>query len=216
MSDITPEILDSRYVPTPQKKYHCVPAAIQMIMRKNGLVAPSQDEIGFNLGVIIPPDAAEQFDPVRVGVEPDGCYGTHLEKPEFDFNAVANRLGWGLAMKHVPANEFESPADLAEYLSDAEEADDDVAICFDFLAMYENGKGGHVNLFDRVTPDGIRVIEPIQVAGHENNLWRIHDTGALLKAMEVHVDYLGGVWEFELTQNEVAPNIQGHGQPNSP
>ncbi|MFO0970927.1 MAG: hypothetical protein U0520_01095 [Candidatus Saccharimonadales bacterium] len=199
MSSLMPEVPDSRYAPIPQKKYHCVPACLQMILTKHELHVPSQDEIGYNLGVIVPSDEAGNFDPVRVGIEPDGCHGTHLEKPEYDFNTVARALGWGVKMTCRSPDNFTTSESLLDYLTQAEEADKDVILCYDFPALYENGSGGHTNLFDRVRPEGIRVIEPIEIAARPNYLWRTQDPTELLTAMQVHADYMGGTWEIELT-----------------
>lgn len=167
-----------------------------MILARHGLHVPSQDEIGHALGVIVPPEEAANFDPVRVGVEPDGRYGTHLEKPEYDFDTIARALGWGVKMTCRPPDTFKTPDSLTDYLAQAEEADKDIIICYD---PSKNGSGGHVNLFDRVIPEGIRVIEPAEKAALPNYLWRVQDPTELLGAMEVHTDYMGGTWEIELT-----------------
>lgn len=192
--------MDSRYVPISQKKYHCVPACVQMIMRRHGLDVPSQDLLGFNLGVVIPHEEVSDFNPVRIGAksDPNVGVGTQLAKPEYDFNTVAKRLGLGLAMTVTPPTDFASPEELTEYLRGAEQHDKDVVVCYDFPTMYQNGRNGHANLFDKVLSDEeIRLIEPIVVPEHETSLWRKTDAGLLLRSMTAHAEWMGGVWEFE-------------------
>jgi hypothetical protein len=192
-----PEITDSRYIPIPQKKYHCVPACLQMILGKLGLHVPTQDEIGYNLGVVVPPEEAANYVPVRVGVSPDGYYGTRLDNPRYDFNKVSRALGWGVKMSCLPPATFKTPDSLVDYLARAEKSDRHIIICYDFLTLYKNGGiGGHANLFDRIIPEGIRVIEPIEIVSRPDYLWRIQDPDKLLEAMRAHENYMGGIWEI--------------------
>lgn len=194
--------MDSRYTPIPQKNYHCVPACVQMIMHKHGLNVPSQDLLGYNLGVVVPQQEATHFNPVRTGQEsdPEVGVGTQLAKPEYDFNKVAKRLGLGIGMTVIPPTDFASPEELTEYLGECEHQDRDIIVCYDFSTMYHNGRNGHVNLFDRVVSEGeVRLIEPIVVPGHETSLWRKTNAGLLLRSMIAHSEWMGGVWEFEQT-----------------
>ncbi|MDR1300499.1 MAG: hypothetical protein LBK50_02215 [Candidatus Nomurabacteria bacterium] len=50
---VTPN--DSRYVPFTQQKYDCAPTSIMMIMYRNGIPLMSTEELGYRLGLVVPP-----------------------------------------------------------------------------------------------------------------------------------------------------------------
>lgn len=171
-----------------------------MILEKHGLPVPSQDVIGFNLGVVVPIEEAGDFSPVRTGMGDRVGVGTQLCEPKYDFNMVAQRLGWGLRMTCMPPSDFSSSEALLDHLVQAEREDRDVAVCYDSSTIYGGAEGGHVNLFDRALPGGlVRLIEPAVFPGYKDYLWRTASPDNLLEAMAVHVEWMGGVWEIELT-----------------
>ena len=49
-----------RYTPITEKPYCCVPAVLQMIQQRRGFDFASQDEIGYQLGLIVPPVEGDQ------------------------------------------------------------------------------------------------------------------------------------------------------------
>ncbi|MCP4260688.1 MAG: hypothetical protein GY774_24660 [Planctomycetes bacterium] len=77
--------INPKYEPITEKKYCCVPAVLQMIQVRQGLINLSQDEIGSQLGLIVPPHPENLFERVRTGPEA-GC-GTQTSKEEF---SIAN------------------------------------------------------------------------------------------------------------------------------
>ncbi len=48
--------MNPAYEPITEKEYCCVPAVLQMIQARKGLSYDSQDEIGYQLGLMVPPD----------------------------------------------------------------------------------------------------------------------------------------------------------------
>ena len=71
------------YTPVTEKPYCCIPAALQMILKRRGLQYQSQEEIGYQLGLIVPSELKHQFTQVRTGPEPNAGYGTQTSKKEF-------------------------------------------------------------------------------------------------------------------------------------
>lgn len=200
MSDL-PTIQDSRYEPIAQKEYCCVPACIQMIMQKHSLDYPTQDELAYHLGVVVPPEMAHLLNPVAVGTGPESGNGTQLLDPKYEFNTVADRLGLGIHMRYIQPAQF-SATSLLEYFKSAERTDADVIVCYDFKTRYGiEPLVGHVNLFDRITDneDPIRFIEPQATPGYEDYLWRHANAATLLGAMQAHDRWMGGVWEITTT-----------------
>jgi sulfur carrier protein ThiS len=171
-----------------------------MILRKHGMPLPSQDELGYQLGLVVPPEKANVFKPVRVGSGPEAGIGTQLYRPEYNFDTVAKKLGWGLRLSYRPPHEFLSANSLRDYLSEVETSDRDVVVCYDFSTLYKTeNTSGHVNLFDRVVSDDqVRLIEPAARSGHEDYLWRQADTSTLLTAMVANSELMGGLWDIEI------------------
>jgi len=50
-----------------EKEYCCVPAVLQMVQERRGLESSSQEEIGYQLGLIVPKEKAHLFSKVRTG-----------------------------------------------------------------------------------------------------------------------------------------------------
>lgn len=200
MSRVPPEVSDSRYEPIVQKEHCCVPACIQMVLTKHDLPVPSQDELGYHLGLVVPSEKAHLFNPVRTGPDrPSAGWGTQMHKPEYDFNVVSRQLKLGLTMTRIAPESFEDPGALVNYLAEAEEADGDVLACYDFATRYDKGRGGHVNVFDRILPDNkVRLVEPFVHPDNPDYLWREVEAAKLLLAMTVHSDHMGGLWNISV------------------
>ena len=85
---------DSRYIPLTQQPYLCVPACIQIVMYKHNIPLVPQEEIGYHLGLTVPPDAAKSFFKVRVADQPpvNSGYGTQIQTLEYEPNQAFNKL----------------------------------------------------------------------------------------------------------------------------
>ena len=69
-----------KYVPITEQPYCCVPACIQMILLRRGIPLKSQEEIGYNLGLIVPQRYKNLFGKVRTGKRPKDGWGTQTGK----------------------------------------------------------------------------------------------------------------------------------------
>src|SRR6187401_2529326 len=92
MSDVVPQ--DTRYVPFTQQSYCCVPTSIQMIMYRNGIPLIPLEELGYRLGLTVPPEDADLFYKPRVSDSPPSTagYGTQIAKEDFAPNKVFEEL----------------------------------------------------------------------------------------------------------------------------
>lgn len=75
-----------KYNPKTEKPYCCVPAVLQMIQERRGLDFASQDEIGYQLGLIVPTKKAYSFSKVRTGRMPKTGWGTQTNKKQCSIN----------------------------------------------------------------------------------------------------------------------------------
>lgn len=83
-----------RYDSITERPFCCVPAVLQMIQAKRGIRSKSQEEIGWDLGLIVPPEVKSAFTKVRTGPEPRAGYGTQTSNSEEDasgYNKILQR-----------------------------------------------------------------------------------------------------------------------------
>lgn len=186
---------DSRYVPFTQQDWCCVPTSIQMVMYRLGIPLIPAEEIGYHIGLTVPPDQAELFYDVRTSDEPPTAagYGTQIGKPGFGLNDAFKKLGIPLSFVMHPISAISTPGDLTELLREIESTDTDALLCFNHGVISGEYKpfAGHVTVFDRVIDGNIRIVD----ASWKQPKWRIVESGLLHEAMRLHGDdNSGGVW----------------------
>lgn len=123
---------NSRYIPFTQQPYCCTPASMLMVMYKLGLPLVSQEELGYHLGLTVPPEEKNLFWNVRVSDAPPTAagYGTQIQKAEFDPNKAFKKLGIPLKFIYNLIDNFDTAEQARAYLKDIEQNDRDVMICF--------------------------------------------------------------------------------------
>ena len=194
MKNIIPK--DSRYIPFTQQKLCCVPACISMIMYRHKIQLISQELLGYHLGLIVPKEELKLFWNGRTGSKPSAGYGTRINEHRFHPNKIFPKLKIPLKMIFHPIDGFLNVQEFKKYLVSIERNDKDVAVCFNWSALYgQNYSGGHLSIIDKVNlrKGEVRLIDPEYKAPK----WRIVKLEKLKKAMEVHgEDKSGGFWEF--------------------
>ena len=147
------------YTPVTEMPYSCVPAVLQMILKRRGLKYQSQEEIGYQLGLIVPSEDKDHFTKVRTGSEPKAGYGTQTSKEEFSIPNYFRKNNLPLKLtKRQPAHVQELRKCLNNFLS----CDDDVIICYNRQLLFGDGDLEHVSLiqsFDNEA-DRILIIDP--------------------------------------------------------
>ncbi len=179
-----------RYDPITEKPYCCVAAVLQMIMIRRGLRSMSQDEIGWELGLIVPPEIKSQFTKVRTGPMPPAGYGTQTSKPEFSIENYFNRHRLPLSITRV------SPSSLKELISTLKAAldrDNDVVLCFNSQRLFGEGDIEHAALIEafHYTTGQVTVVDPAIGAPKH----RIAAIDRIFETIQAHdVSALGGLW----------------------
>jgi hypothetical protein len=147
------------YSPVTEMPYSCVPAVLQMILKRRGLKYQSQEEIGYQLGLIVPSDYRHHFTRVRTGSEPKAGYGTRTSKKEFSVPNYFRKNNLPLKLtQRQPAHIQE----LRECLNNALTCGDDVIICYNRRLLFGDGDLEHVSLiqsFDNEA-DTVLIIDP--------------------------------------------------------
>lgn len=75
-----------KYLPITEQPYCCVPACIQMILLRRNMRLISQEEIGYDLGLIVPQKYKSLFKKVQMGKKPKAGWGTQTGKPVYSIN----------------------------------------------------------------------------------------------------------------------------------
>ena len=179
-----------RYDPITEKPYCCVPAVLQMILTRRGLPCTTQDDIGWDLGLIVPPEAVPEFTAVRTGPMPRAGYGTRTSKPEFSIENYFDRRRLPLSITSV------SPASLDALTSTIAAAfvqGDDIVICFNSRTLFGDGDIEHVALIESVAIDSghVTVIDPAIGASERRNT----TIAAIFETIRHHdASEIGGMW----------------------
>jgi hypothetical protein len=193
---------DSRYIPFTQQKYDCVPTSILMIMYRNGIPLLPSEELGYHLGLVVPPSDKKLYYKPRVSkTPPPSGYGTKINKAKYMPNKVFDKLGIPLKCKLILADDIKNAEDLVAILTEVEKNDTDALLCFNYSMAnelpYKNG--GHVVVFDRIINGKIRIVD----AWYKNPKWQLRDPKLLYKAIKIHGNKnAGGVWLFEKVSKE--------------
>ena len=142
-----------------EKPYCCVPAVLQMIQERRGLEFASQDEIGYQLGLIVPKEKAYLFSKVRTGRMPKTGWGTQTSKKQYSINHyfIKNNLPLKLTIYSVEAVENVSEFIIQNLLND-----NDIIICFNSQLLFGDGDVEHVSLIQEIDTENneMTVIDP--------------------------------------------------------
>ncbi|HEY1063773.1 MAG TPA: Type 1 glutamine amidotransferase-like domain-containing protein [Candidatus Saccharimonadales bacterium] len=188
---LRPEDENSRYRPISQKPYCCVPTCLQMVLEKNGLPRPTQEAIGIQLGLVVPPEFAEEFEDVPVSEKPlvSSGFGTRIQDPNYSLDSLIKKEQWPLKLTIRLASDIASEQALADILQDVETRDSDALIC------YQNDRGfGHVTVFNRMVNKEVGIIDPSPLY----DKWRTLDLTDIYRRIQKHGDAnMGGIWLLE-------------------
>lgn len=180
--------LDTRYVPFVQQPYCCVPACLQTILYKNGIPLLSQEQIGAELGLVVPLDMKHVFFNVEARKKPaaNSGFGTRIQDPNFSLEALLSKSQWPFDLEIELSGKFSSQDEFISRLGELVEADNDVMICF------QNDSGaGHVCVLDTIDDESVRVIDPAATFPK----WRTLSHGDIFEHVKAHGDdNYGGLW----------------------
>jgi len=192
---------DSRYTPLTQQPYLCVPTCIQMVMYKQNIPLIPAEEIGYQLGLTVPPDAAKSFYKVRVSEEPpvNSGYGTQIQTPEYEPNQAFEKLKIPFKFTKRLASAISSIDEMINVLQKVNDEDKDALLCFNPGVLYFGEYKpftGHVVVFDKIIDGKVRVVDP----DAKQPKWRTVEPSILFDAIQAHGDKnSGGIWYLKLS-----------------
>lgn len=175
-----------KYIPITEQPYCCVPACIQMILLRRGIPLKSQEEIGYDLGLIVPQRYKKLFGKVRTGKRPKDGWGTQTGKLIYSLNNFfrKNRINLkeerSFLIKSKEIKEF-----LKKNLKDK-----DIIVCFDYKNLYHKQRDsrGHVSIIENIENDIVTLIDP----EYRVPKYRKVSLEEISKAIESHGEENGG------------------------
>jgi len=177
------------YVAFTQQPYCCVPAVIQMIFYRRKIPLMSQEDIGWELGLIVPTKSKHMFDKVRTEPIPPSGYGTQVHIMDFSMNEFFKKY-------KIPLKEslcgVEDIKDMKEFIVKNITKGNDLIACF----YDEERKYGHVSLVASYDADKgiVTLINP----EHDMPKYRDIALSELTLAMKRHgKEKGGGFWLVE-------------------
>lgn len=183
--------LNTRYVPFVQQPYCCGPACIQMVLYKNHLPLLSQEQIGAELGLIVPTELKNAFYNVDARDKPvvGSGFGTRIQDPDFSLAKLIEKQAWPFRFTTELASSFINEEVFIHRLKELVLDDSDALICF------QNDQGtGHVCVLDTIDDQTVTLMDPSQ----NYPKWRAISYPELFKRVQAHGDdNFGGIWILE-------------------
>ena len=161
-----------------------------MIMARRGLPCKSQEEIGWELGLLVPPEIKSAFTRVRTGPKPPAGYGTQISKPEFSIENFFNRNRLPLHITRFSPLSFK---ELTATLKDALDREYDVVLCFNSQRLFGEGDREHVALIEAFnrTAGRVKLVDPAIGAPKH----RTASIDKIFETIKTHdASTLGGLW----------------------
>jgi len=142
-----------------EKEYCCVPAVLQMVQERRGLEFSSQEEIGYQLGLIVPKEKAHLFSKVRTGRIPKTGWGTQTSKKQYSINnyLIKNNLPLELTIYNV-----QEIKNVSEFVIQNLMNDNDIIICYNSQFLFDDGDIEHVSLIQEIETenDKLTIVDP--------------------------------------------------------
>jgi hypothetical protein len=179
-----------KYIPKTEKLYCCVPAVLQMIQERRGLEFASQDEISYQLGLIVPKEKAHLFSKVRTGRMPKTGWGTQTSKKRYSINNYFAKYNLHLKLTIYSVREVEN---VAEFVIQNLVKDNDVIICYNSRLLFGDGDMEHVSVIQEIDTenDELTVVDPAIAVPKT----RRTELSKLIQVLNSHeISRLGGFW----------------------
>lgn len=121
--------------------YMCVPACLNMIFARRALKKYPQEELGYKLGLTIPPSMLENYPKAKTSTL-EKEFGVHPQNADSSINLLFKDYGIPLDFHFMSINEVPSSA-VESFLIENLNKDNDIIIGYDYLTAF--GEGGHFN-----------------------------------------------------------------------
>lgn len=146
------------YTPITEKEYCCVPAVLQMIFKRRGLRRPSQEEIGWELGLTVPKEKAHLFKKVRsINRIPKFGWGTKTYKKEYSINNYFLKKNLPLICNLY---NLQNIRDISKFIIHHLQTNHDIIVYYNSQILFNHGDKEHVSLIQEIDRNIITLIDP--------------------------------------------------------
>jgi len=128
-----------------------------MILNRRKIKHVSQEEIAYDLGLIIPKKEAHFFAKVRMGKKPVAGYGTQVGKKNYSINNYFLKNKIKLKEKYFFIDKISG---IQKFLIEKLRKNNDIMVCFNNKKLYGNGDYGHVSLIKGIQNDNVILMDP--------------------------------------------------------
>lgn len=150
------EIINYKHIN--QKRFCCVPVCIQMILKRHKIKSPTQEEIGKELGLIIPEGYKKIFPSIKTGKRPPAGYGTRVNMKKCSTNNFFKKYKIPLKETYFPLKRIEN---IKRFILENIKKSNDIIVCFNYKKLYNFGnEGGHVSIVNSFNKNKISLIDP--------------------------------------------------------
>lgn len=175
-----------------QKPYCCVPACLSMVLDRRKIEHGSQEQIGYELGLTVPPGKEHLFNNVRVSDTPptDAGYGTQVGNEQYSINNYFMNNNINLKETYYT---LEGISNVKEFIFENIKENNDIIVCFNIKIIYEDEDYGHVCILESLDGDSITLVD--SDTDKEDKQRVIVKLSQLIEAIIIHSQKnRGGFW----------------------
>ncbi len=145
-----------KYKKIVQKKYCCVGACLEMVLNRHHIKNSGQEDIAYQLGLIVPYEDKDDYKKVRSGKMPIAGYGTQIQEEQYSINNFFKKNKISLVEKYYYLTDYEEAKEFLYKYNDY-----DILIIFHCGTLYDNPNAdwGHMILFERIENDEVTILE---------------------------------------------------------
>lgn len=111
----------------------------------------TQDEIAYDLGIILPSELKDILPKFYTGKRPKAGWGTRIDLKRFSINSFFIKRKYPLKEKHYYADSFTSLESFKEFINKNIKSKNDQIVIFNFPYLYDKkGAWGHASLIENI------------------------------------------------------------------
>lgn len=138
-----------------------------------------QDDIGFELGLIVPKKYMKLLPRAKTGKRPLAGWGTQINIPKYYVNGFFRKYNYPLKEERFPASKIPNAK---KWIADQFRQGNDIFVLFNYGKLYGRGDHGHASILESVSGDKATLIDP----GEDVPKFRTVKLKDLLAAMVYH------------------------------
>jgi hypothetical protein len=132
-----------------------------MILDKRKIKHGSQEEIGYELGLVVPKEKSHLFKKVRTGKKPASGWGTQVNKQQFSINHFFRKNKIKLSETYFPLIKI---INCKKFIENNLDNANDIIACFNYKKLYNKGGSvGHVSLIIKIQGERITLLDPAKL-----------------------------------------------------